>query len=660
VGSSAGRRGGRWLALAATALLAVAPLLGCASAERAGPSALPDPGSAVGCALEKALLSGSSEALVDLGLPAGEVARWMTVRRGPDGVEGTEDDAWVDVDSAREVLGEARLARLAAEVGRSDRWRCDAVSLQLLAFNDFHGALEPPSGSGAIVRTAAGPVEAGGVAWLATRVRELREAHPGPTLVVAAGDLIGATPVLSALFHDEPTIEALDLVGLDISSVGNHEFDAGRDELLRKQRGGCHPTEGCADARGFAGARFQYLAAGVVDEATGEELLPPWTVRRFGRVRVGFIGMTLAGTPAVVKAESIVGLRFEDEATTANRHAAELRARGVDAVVVLIHEGGRHEGGFDACVDPAGAIVRIAGRMSADIDVVVSGHTHQAYVCELSGKLVTSAASNGRLVTAIELALDEAGGGLQGRRATNHVVSREGEPDPRLVELLARWRALAGPVVGRVVGAIAADITRRPTAAGETPLGSLVADAQLWAAREAVGASGARPDLALMNPGGVRADLIVESSDFGEPPGAITYAEAFAVQPFRNDLVVVSLTGAQLLELLEQQFGYVRNTPDRPRVLHVSANVRYTWRADAPAGERVLAETVTVDGAPLARDRVYRVVVNSFLAGGGDRFSALADAPAESTGMLDVDAFVRYLEAHPDLDPPAPGRIHRR
>jgi 5'-nucleotidase len=526
------------------------------------------------------------------------------------------------------------------------------VDVQLLALNDLHGALEPPSGSGGQIRTGTNPdgtpvtVPAGGSAYLATQLAQLAEQQgEDNTITVAAGDLIGASPLLSAAFHDEPTIEALGLAGLDYASVGNHEFDEGADELLRIQNGGCHPVDGCADGTPYEGADFRYLSANAFWTQTGEPLLDPYAVHEVDGVRIGFIGMTLEGTADIVTQQGIAGLDFADEVETADRYAAELQAQGVEAIVVLLHEGGAQTGenawDVDGCNGLTGPIVDIATGMSDAIDVVVSGHTHQAYNCRIDHKLVTSASSNGRLVTDIDLRVDRETGDVIGATADNTVVTRDLAADPAQTELIARYRTALGPIANEVVGQATADITRTADDTGETPLGDLIADAQLADTRDEQAVA------AFMNPGGVRADL---------GAGDVTYEEAFTVQPFANTLVTLDLTGAQLDCLLEQQYVV-------DRVLQPSATVRYTVSPDAPAGtaadpcsgQRV--GDLAVEGTPVDPGAVYRITVNGFLADGGDGFTVLREGTNRVTTSIDLDAFVAYLGANSPVAPPATDRI---
>jgi 5'-nucleotidase len=364
-----------------------------------------------------------------------------------------------------------------------DGRRGGTVDVQLVGINDFHGNLEPPSG---LVDGQA----AGGIEYLATHVRRLEANNPRRTVVVSAGDLIGASPLLSALFHDEPTIEAMNTLGLDVNAVGNHEFDEGADELLRMQNGGCHPTDGCLDGDGFAGADFRFLAANVVREATGDTLLEPYVVKRIGGVNVAFIGETLEGTPQIVTPSGVAGLEFRDEADTINALVPRLRRQGVRTIVALIHEGGVPVADGQ-CV--SGPIRDIVERTSPEVDVFMTGHTHQIYNCVVDGRPVTSAGSFGRLVTDVTVTIDRRSGQTRRVTADNLVVTRDVAQDPAQTALIARYKAIAGPIGDRVIGQAAADITRAATPAGESALGDVIADSQLepraarpWAARRSL------------------------------------------------------------------------------------------------------------------------------------------------------------------------------
>ncbi|HEX2995261.1 MAG TPA: bifunctional metallophosphatase/5'-nucleotidase, partial [Anaerolineales bacterium] len=464
------------------------------------------------------------------------------------------------------------------------------VDVQILAINDFHGNLLPPGGSSGRV----GTVDAGGVEYLATHIQNLRALNHN-TVVVSAGDLIGASPLLSALFHDEPTIEAFNKIGLDFNAVGNHEFDEGVDELLRMQRGGCHPVDGCQDGDRFKGADFRFLAANVVWKKNNKPIFPAYKVKEFKGVKVAFIGMTLEGTPSIVTPSGISKVKFLDEAETVNALVPKLKRQGIETIVVLIHEGGVQNPSsspYNGCVGISGPIVDIVNNLNDEVDVVISGHTHQPYNCVIDGKIVTSAFSFGRLVTKVDLTIDRRSHDVVTMTADNRIVTRDVPKDSRLTALIDKYNAIAAPISNRVIGTITTDITRAANAAGESALGDVIADGQLDATNdpglgEAV--------VAFMNPGGIRADLTYASSPAGEGDGNVTYGEMFTVQPFGNNLVTITLTGEQIDTLLEQQFvGCGQTSGDR--ILQVSAGFTYSWSLSAPACDKVDPATIMING----------------------------------------------------------------
>jgi 5'-nucleotidase len=509
----------------------------------------------------------------------------------------------------------------------------EPVAVKVLAINDFHGNLKPPLG-GIRIKDPADPsktvnVPAGGAEFLATAVTELRQKNPNH-IFVAAGDLIGASPLLSALFRDEPTIESLGMMGLEVTAVGNHEFDRGSLELLRMQRGGCYPGEACKGPKPFEGAKFKYLAASTVDARTGDLFLPAYHVKRFGGIPVAFIGLTLKDTPTIVVPSGVVGLRFRDEAETVNELVPQLKRQGIEAIVLLIHEGGMPTGDYNECPGISGPIVDIVKKLDKAVDLVISGHTHRAYNCRVDGRLVTSADKYGTIVTEIDLVLDPKSGDVVSTKADNLIVRNDRfAKDPAQTQLIALYDQLSAPLAKRVVGRIAAPLPRDANVAGESPVGQVVADAQLEATRAAAD-GGAQ--LALMNPGGLRAALAPAS-------GEVRYEDLFAVQPFYNNLVTVTLTGAQIVQVLEQQW---LNQP-QPRILQVSRGFSYTWDASKSPGQRVLPGSVLLNGQPLDVAASYRVTVNSFLAAGGDNFSALKQGRDPRTGLMDVDAFEQHI-----------------
>ncbi len=522
----------------------------------------------------------------------------------------------------------------------------ETVAVQILAINDFHGNLEPPAGSSGRI----GAINAGGAEFLATHINLLRATNPN-TVAVSAGDMIGASPLLSALFHDEPTIEAFNLMGLDYNAVGNHEFDEGWAELVRMQEGGCHPVDGCLDGDDFAGANFRFLAANVVREDNGKTIFPAYKMRSFAGAKVAFIGMTLKGTPTIVTPSGVAGLRFLGEAETVNALVPELKRKGIETIVVLLHEGGAQAlpAPYNGCVGISGPIVNIVNAFDPEVDVVISGHTHNAYNCIINGMLVTSAASFGRIVTDIDLNIDRKTGEVVTMSANNVIVTRDVEKDSLLTALIAKYKAIADPLANRVIGSITATITRTANAAGESALGDVIADAQLYATADS---SFGGAVIAFMNPGGIRAELTYASSSAGEGDGNVTYGEMFTVQPFGNNLVTVTMTGAQIKEALEQQFN--NPAPGQNRILQLSNGFTYTWSLSAPIGSKV--SNMALNGTPIDLAAGYRITINSFLADGGDNFSAFKLGTNRLGGAVDTDAFETYFKA---FSPIAPGPQNR-
>jgi 5'-nucleotidase len=548
------------------------------------------------------------------------------------------------------------------------------VDVQLLSFNDLHGNLEPPAGSAGNVSEiqhdgTVKSIPAGGVEYLATSLRTARQGNPY-SVTAAAGDLVGASPLLSGLFHDEPTVEALNKLDLDVAGVGNHEFDEGAVELARLQNGGCHPTDGCfEEGKEFEGADFPYLAANVTKESTGKPILKPYTVWEKNGVKIGFIGVTLEGTPDIVSANGIKGLAFHDEIETVNKYARELDRKGVKSIVALIHEGGSPAStsyNYD-CDSPgagdgvSGPIVDIAKGITPKVDALVTGHTHQAYVCTIpdpSGKprMVTSASSYGKLYTDTTLTYDRLTGDIvrTSVKSANHIVSRDQAKAQDMTDLITRWNKLAAPIASRPQGFISADINGRGATAPEKPLGDLIADAQL-AGLAPADKGGAQ--LALMNPGGIRSDLVYKASG-SEGDGVVTYGEAFTVQPFTNMMNVVDLTGAQLITALQQQVSGPNEAS--PKILQVSQGFTYTLDLTKTGADRIVVDSVKLNGEAIVPSKTYRVAMNEFLAGGGDGFSVLKEHTNKLVGASDLDVFNAYLAANSSASAPiAPPKADR-
>lgn len=554
------------------------------------------------------------------------------------------------------------------------------VPLRLIAFNDFHGQLEPADG-GLTLSDPAHPgatlrVATGGAPALAGLIRELR-AGAAHSLVIATGDSFGAAPLVSTLFRHESTVAVLNQMGVDAAALGNHELDAGSAELMRLLRGGCDELLPQASHRPcalgpHAGAHYPMLAANVWREDGQTLLAPSWTVDVDG-IKVGIIGAVIRHTAQMVMAEGIRGLSFEDEAAAVNRAALALQARGVHALVLALHEGGevgsndsRVDWNDESCPGLRGAALEIVERLTPAVDVVLSAHTHQGYRCRIGDRPLMQAYSAGRGVSVVDLQLDRASGRVDraATRSRNLPVLNDRtdpaqrrallatEPAPWGAALAAarideatdaqvrRYAAAAAPWTRREVGPIGGSFDRRGRT--DSAAGRLIADAQLAATRDAA-RGGAQ--LALMNPGGVRADLACRS----QPPCVVTQGDLHQMQPFGNTLVVLTLSGAELNALLEQQQPAGKATPT---FLIPSAGLGYRWAASASIGQRV--RDLRLDGVLVAPQADYRVAVNSFLADGGDGFAILRRGRDRIGAGQDLEAlgdWIRSRSPAPTTEP---------
>ncbi|WP_341675902.1 bifunctional metallophosphatase/5'-nucleotidase [Niveibacterium sp. SC-1] len=560
----------------------------------------------------------------------------------------------------------------------------DTLAVKLIALNDFHGNLAP-------VGSYFGVNPSGGVANMAALVNQLKAVNPN-NAVVSAGDLTGASPLVSALFHDEGTIETMNRLGLDFNAVGNHEFDSGSTELLRKQNGGCNPESAAAGdgktCRGaevgtpvpFEGAKFKYLAANVVNTQTGKTLFPAYKVKSFHGIPVAFVGMTLKATPSIVTPSGVSGLDFRDEADTVNALIPQLRNQGIRAVVVLIHQGGFTTGGKDDCNGLSSDIVPILDRLNPEVDVIVSGHTHWSYNCvrpdaqRPDGRRLTSAGRYGSMLTDIDLTIDTRTRDVISTAATNIVVDPSKLTKVAAIDqIVQRYQAIAAPIANQVVGYITADITKAQNAAGESQAGNLVGDAFLDATAPAAKGGAV---VGFTNAGGLRGvDPVFEYSASGANNGGVgngkvSYNEAFTFMPFGNNLVVMDLTGTQLKRALEQQFPPSSAAPasctawnkqTAIRILQPSASLTYAWSSSRADCDKVDVATLRINGVLVNAASTYRITVNSFLSTGGDNFTVFNDGTNRLGGAQDIDALVAYFGSHSSpgtpLAPPALGRI---
>ncbi|WP_054813978.1 bifunctional metallophosphatase/5'-nucleotidase [Nocardia arizonensis] len=501
--------------------------------------------------------------------------------------------------------------------------------IHLFGFNDLHGNLQPPQGSTGKI---AGH-DAGGAAYFATHLARLKAAYPA-SAVLAAGDDIGASPLVSGLFHDEPTITFMNSLGVAASSVGNHEFDDGVLELARMQLGGCS-IEGCSPGAPFTGASFPYLAANVTDAGGA---LPPalraWTMLQVGGRKIGVIGTVTPETADIVLPEGIRGYRFGDSVAAINAYVPEMKAAGAEAIVALVHDGGAQrvaDPHYNGCANVGPAVTELATRTDPAVRAIITGHTHQAYVCAIDGKVVTQAASYGRLITDITLRFGSDGVAAS---AVNRVVTREVTPDAPTTALIDFYTAQAAPRASRVVGTADTALAHDPGPSGESPLGDVIADSMLAVTSSQPAAAVA----AFMNPGGVRSDL---------KSGPITFGDIFTVQPFGNQVVTVTLTGQQILRLLEQQWRNVA----KPTVLSPSG-ITYAYSDSAPENHKVVADSVRIGGQQLNPVATYRITTNSFLASGGDGFSVFTEGVDKTVGPMDLDAFETFLTSRPAVRAP--------
>ncbi|MFD6162110.1 bifunctional metallophosphatase/5'-nucleotidase [Nocardia sp. NPDC060256] len=510
--------------------------------------------------------------------------------------------------------------------------------VHLFGLNDLHGNLEPPAGSTGKVSG----YDAGGAAYLATHLARLKAAYPA-SAVVAAGDDVGASPLVSGLFHDEPTITFMNNIGVAASSVGNHEFDHGVIELARLQQGGCAP-DGCSPGEPFTGAKFPYLAANVTDaEGKLPPSLKPWTILQVGGHKIGVVGTVTPDTVNLVFPEGIRGFTFGDEVAAINKYVPELKAAGAETVVALMHDGGsqRPDGGaqvdYNGCANISPNVTDLTKGVDPAVTALFTAHSHQAYVCTINGKSVTQAASYGRLITDLTLSFNPDGVHAS---AVNRVVTRDVTPDPSATALVNFYTEQARPRTARVVGSATEALPHDPDATGVSPLGNVIADSMLSATAGPAGAVAA-----FMNPGGVRADI---------KAGPVTYGDIYTVQPFGNQVVTLTLTGQQVLRLLEQQW----TNASKPAMLS-PAGITYAYADSAPKGAKIIGDTVRIAGQPLNPVATYRITTNSFLATGGDGFAVFTEGTDNVPGPTDLDAFeALFRDKSPVQLPPA--RVEKR
>lgn len=523
------------------------------------------------------------------------------------------------------------------------------TDVTLIGLNDFHGNLEPTSFAGVMIPDLKDPTKqvrltTGGIEVIGGYLDAERAKNKG-LVFVGAGDLIGASPVTSSLLRDEPSTIAMSKLGMKASSLGNHEFDQGLKELLRMQNGGCDSNDmskACKFQNPYPGASFKWLGANVVDKTTGKPVFQPYYIERVNGAKIAFIGAVTKTTPTIVSPDGVASLNFLDEADSVNKYVPELKAQGVDAIIMLIHEGGVSKDGFDkpACGTLTGPIVDIVNRLDPAVDAVISGHTHQGYNCVVNGRTVIQGDFYGHLLQRLDLTIDRRQHKVTSIRAANVVMDpRSTAKNAEMTALVTKAKQLTDAVKLTPIGTLAsAAILRTNNDAGESALGDVIADSQLAATAD----KGAL--IAFMNPGGIRADLQASA-----PGNTATFGDLYAVQPFGNTLVVMDLTGAQIKDLLEQQFD--NPSAGQNRVLQVSKGFTYSYDSTAAKGSKVDAASIKLNGVTLDPAKTYRVTMNSFLSTGGDGFVAFKSGinVLQLPNVVDVEAFSTYLKANPGL-----------
>ncbi|MGG3468785.1 5'-nucleotidase C-terminal domain-containing protein [Neobacillus pocheonensis] len=493
------------------------------------------------------------------------------------------------------------------------------IQLQLLGVNDFHGQLN-------ITRKFNGK-DVGRVEYLAAYLKQ-KKAKNKNTLLVHAGDMVGASAPVSSLLQDEPTIKVLNKLGFDVGTLGNHEFDQGVKEMMRLIHGGFHPTTGY-----FEGTQFPYICANVIDVKTGKSLLPPYKIIKVNDIPIGFIGVVLDDTPSMVNSDGIKDIKFIDEVTAINQAVSQLKKQGVKAIIVLAHNEGRQTRPNGA---PAGEIVEMAKKVDDEVDVMFAGHSHTFLNTEVDGKLLIQAYSYGTAFSDVSVEIDPITKEIVSKKAEIVMVYQESiKPDGEIKKMVEEYEAEVSSFVNEVVGKAADDIPASRNENGESALGNLIADSL----RKEM-----HSDFAFINPGGIRADL---------HKGDITYGELLTILPFKRKLVKMTLTGEQIRLLLNQQWQ-----PGKLRMLQISG-LKYTWDSTKPVGSKVV-DIFSADGTAIDPKENYTVTVNDYLADGGDNFTVFRKGTHKTAGPVDIDVFKKHvLQLTDPLTPLIEGRIKK-
>lgn len=555
-----------------------------------------------------------------------------------------------------------------AHEAESDTQGPSTVPVQLVSMTDFHGYLRPPSVADG--GTIAGPdgkaITVGGAAYLGTHLKNIRAGQPN-SIFFADGDNFSGWPFEVDAHADEPTIEVMNALGVEFTSVGNHELDISRSFLVdHMAKGKCFGTPGVdscftdSTGRRFHGADFDFQSANIVD-ANGKTIVAPYKVRWINdhgkAYPVGFIGLTVPDTP-VGSTSYQPDLVAKDPVASANAAAAELTRRGVKAIVLNMHDGGTDASPtYDNCVNPTGPAIDLARQVTPQIDAIVTGHWHAAFNCSIpdpagNPRPVVEAANHGRLLNEINLQLDRRTGEVLRDRttSTNHAVTRHVAPDPKIQKIVDYWAAAGDRKYAEPVATITGDFTRTANAAGESTLADLAADVHLWTARQEgtadLGIIAAKPATGST---ALRGDLLVaKSTKPGDADGRVMLGESWDAYGYGNPVLTVSLTGAQLDAVLEQQWQAQADGSTKFAPLAISGNATYTFDTTKPIGDR---GNLSIDGKALDPARTYRVAALAYTVIGADGYSAFKAYTNPVRTNTDHETFAAYLRAHQTLTP---------
>jgi 5'-nucleotidase len=518
--------------------------------------------------------------------------------------------------------------------------QADPIHIKILGINDFHGQVSTGR------RMNNRPV--GSAAVMASYLKQAKLGMSDSALIALMGDQVGASPPASGLLKDEPTIMFFNTLAnkfcgeqtrMDpqcnmVATVGNHEFDKGQKSMHEIMYGReTPPTDSWLDLPHYPGAYFPYISANIVDANSGKLLFPPYVIKKINGVPIAFIGAILKDAPDVILPTSIEGVKFLDEADAINSFIPEIKAQGVHTIIVLIHQGGNqasYEGPTKENTKVEGPIVDVVKRLDDSVDVVMAGHTHQfinAFLENQNGKkiLVTQANSYSASFAEVDLAIDPKSLSVVNESAkivTTYSDQFPGDkPDPEVEKLMKQADAKTAPIINSYIATTQTDLLRATNEAGESNMGDLIADSYRAAMHT---------DMAFFNPGSMRADIYA---------GKITWGNFYAVQPFSNFAVKMTMTGADIYDLFEQQWR-----PTETIMLPFSG-LKYTYDLKQPIGHRVVA--MYHDGQLLQKDKTYTVTTNNFFAFGGDAFTVMRRGKIVETGATDLEALIAYVKSLP-------------